>query len=445
MLDALIIGGGITGLVAAYRLAGAGKHFMLLEPGQLGGLIRTDRIDGFVCERGPNVLVEKEALAKLLNDLSLGAERVAPSVERYAQSIWHDGKVVDAPRTLWRAVGSPLFGIPAKALMPLRALKPGTLRPRAEDESVAVFFSRVIGAEAVRNMFQPILQGIYGGDVMRLSARAVFPELWRHASEGRSLFSFARGRKKARVFVLRGGMDSLTRALADRLPADARAADAVRQVSYDAGEKKFQVAAESGRIFDSRALLVTTSGAASAAFLRGFSPDAAERLERLRYAPLVSAHAAVSGADAARIRRDAFGVLFPPGTAGTLLGVMFNSALFPHVAPRGTHLLTLCLGGVNAPHILNAPDEAIQAEIGEELRAKLGVERPRILALQRWPRAVVQLEVGHHKTVEAMREAERRFPGLIFCGTDAGGIGIPDRVQAAESAAARILAGDNAA
>lgn len=443
MLDTLIIGAGVSGLVAAYRLAAAGKQVAIFEPGSAGGLIRTLRQDGFTCEQGPNVLIAKEALSRLLTEINLAGEMVYPTVERYAQCVWFRDKIVDVPKSLGAFLGSELFPTRIKALLPIRALTPGLMKPQSEDEPAADFIARLIGKEATAAMLQPVLQGIYGGDAARLSARSLFPDLWNHAAAGHALITYGKskkGGKRGKIFVLRSGMHSLVNALVERLPEGVMRRSAVERLEYLSAESCFAASA-GGAELRARSVLVTTAGAATAGFLAALDTQAAMELKALKFAPLVVAHIDVPPEERAKIRESAFGVLFPPRAAGRVLGIMYNSSLFPHVAPRDRHLLTVCLGGSSAPEATGLTDGEVTAEVNAVLRRTLGLERPRCLSIYRWERAIPQLEVGHFKLLARLREAERRYPGLRFLGADTGGVGIPDRVQSAEDAAAWILSG----
>lgn len=426
MSTAIVIGGGITGLTAAFYLRARHEAVFVIEPETEGGVIRTKMLDGFTLEQGPNVLLQKPELSRLLSELGLSSEVRTPAVVPYKQQIWADGRILNAPRGLLQFLKLPLGSFTERARILPRLLSSDCLSVSGEDCSVADFFEPLLGRALLVSLLDPALRGIYGGDISRLSARALFPGLWAHAHERRNIFSYLRGRgRRLQSAVLRGGMQSLVERLVDALPpAGVKRGRVVRLQSSAPGS--FDVELESGERLHGEEVYVATSGAASASYLSALIPELASRLSTLRYAPLVVVHCEL---DPARVPHDSFGVLLPSSAASDLVGVMYNSMLFPHVAPAGKVLATVCLGGAGRDALCGWTDEQLSSVSVRELREKLSLEVVRVLAIQRWSRAIPQYEVGHMRLVSGMDDAEKRFPGLCFIGADRGGIGVPDRVR----------------
>jgi oxygen-dependent protoporphyrinogen oxidase len=151
----------------------------------------------------------------------------------------------------------------------------------------------------------------------------------------------------------------------------------------------------------------------------------------MEYAGLVVIHAGVK--KTARLPRDAFGVLFPSHSSQTFLGIMFNSVLFPHVAPEDKHLLTICLGGVHGASVFDMSDDQILALARREVGDKLGIVNLETLSVWRWKKAIPQYALGHHRIEAQMKQCENENPGIYFIGADSRGVGVPDRVKAAVS------------
>jgi len=211
-MTAAVIGGGIAGLTAAYELVKAGERPLLIEPGPIGGMIRSVQQDGVTLECGPNVLVERPDLKELLSDLKISSEVVYPSVNPYGQYVWYRGHPVKVPAGFFELLCSPLFTLKTKLLLPLRAFASGVLPRTSEDCTVEDFFKPLLGLHTVRHLLDPVLKGIYGGDVAKLSARSIFPSLWSAAQQGGSLFSYMQSRRssgKPPILVVRGGMQRI--------------------------------------------------------------------------------------------------------------------------------------------------------------------------------------------------------------------------------------------
>lgn len=429
-VDSVIIGGGVTGLSLAHRLMLAGREVVVLEPGNPGGLVKTKKVDGFNLELGPNVFVDKPELLDLITKVGL-AQDIVYAPEGYKQFVWYKGKATLVPKSPPAALKSNLISLWDKACLPMRAVRKGVLRPHAEDESIRQFLTRGLGKSPVNRIVAPVLQGIFGGDLDKLSARSVLPEFWRHAIEENNLVSFAKGKQKKRAFVLRNGADSLTRALAEQLRGNAqlRADKAKTLRRGSGGSARFEVELETGDKLSAYRIYVATSGAATASYCSGLDADFAGALANVGYAQIVVVHVAVDRHE--KLPELAFGVLFPPGEDSGLLGIMYNSLLFPHVAPTGKYLLTVCLGGVHSTDIISKSDDELKTAACNAVINKLNFTSAKALNVQRWERAIPQYELGHFQIVKRMREMEQRFPGLKFLGADVGGVGVPDRVKAA--------------
>jgi oxygen-dependent protoporphyrinogen oxidase len=230
-----IVGGGIAGLSAAWELSRRGVPFVLLEAGERwGGVIRSERADGFLLEAGPDTLLaQKPAALALVRELGLEDRLVSVNAEQRTLYVLHrgalhalpDGMVLGVPTRVAPLVRTRLFSWPGKLRMAGDLVIP---RGRAgADESIAGFFRRRLGQEALDRLGGPFLAGIHAGDPERLSLPANFPALpaleARHGSLIRGLLA-ARPRSAAppapMFYSLRGGLGELVDALVTGLPAD---------------------------------------------------------------------------------------------------------------------------------------------------------------------------------------------------------------------------------
>lgn len=435
-MEVAVVGGGITGLAAAWELARHGIAPHIVAP-TLGGVVQTAHQDGFTLECGPNVLLGKPELLALLGQLGLDSEICPPRVPRYRQYVWHDGAPRCVPRAPHLLLTTPLIERAVKWRLPLRALRRGVLRPHADDESVATFFARLVGSRAIDTLLDPALKGIYGGAVSRLSARALFPQLWESAIRGESLFEYLRHKQPARAFVLRGGcaalVHSLEQALAPRLTHHRD-----RALQITPREGRVHLALTGGGAVTVDRVLLATGAHETAALLEPHAPQLGRHLRRVRHASLVVVHLAIPAA--AQPLPDAFGVLFPSGVSPHLLGVMTNSELFPHVAPSGQHLLTVCLGGVETRDLCERADEELSELALQGVAQTLQVRDATVLRVSRWPEIIPQYEVGYHQLLSALADFERAHGSFRYIGLARGGVGVPDRVRAAVEGVRSLVA-----
>jgi oxygen-dependent protoporphyrinogen oxidase len=437
-MTAAIIGGGIAGLAAAYELVKAGERPYVIEAGPIGGMVRSVTRDGFTLECGPNVLVERPDLKELFQEIGLAGEAVHPSVNPYGQYVWYRGRPVKVPANFFQLLGSPLFTGATKLLLPVKALLPGVLPGKVEDCSVEQFFTPLLGRHAARNLIDPVLKGIYGGDVGVLSARSLFPGLWGAATEGKAILGYMRSRSsggKPPIAVIRGGIQRLTDALWREVRPHVEHIKAQVQRITPLDSKRFRISLPEGRQIEADGCIVTAAGRRLAPLVGYLNEELADTLTNVKYATLTVVHLRVPRSEP--LIPAAFGVLFPGGMPEDLLGVMFNSQIFPHMAPAHEHLLTVVLGGAQAGE--RTYDEAtLKEKLPEMLRTILGISHARWLAMTQWPAAIPQLEVGHHKLVKLLDQCEYDHPGIVFAGVDRGGVGVSDRIRLAREAVKRF-------
>ena len=434
VVDVVVVGGGITGLTLASYFNTANRSVLVLEPTVPGGLIASKHIAGFTLENGPNVFVEKQGIRDLIESCGLAQEVCYPATPVYDQLIWNGTKAVPAPKGLRPFVLSPLIPLTDKIRIIRNSFKKNVLLPEQADESVAIFMGRLLGSEVVRRLLDPALKGIYGGRVEVLSARSLFPQLWAAACSGSSLVSYLKKKPaRGKIFVLRHGAQSLIGRLNDQLETSIRPVAATGCLRNDNGN--WILSCSDHSTIETKNIIFTTSGAASAAVLGSLFPDLSARLAQIPYASLSVVHIAVNDQDLLFER--AFGMVFPEGMPQRILGIMFNSVLFPHVAPAGKQLLTVCLGGYQSEADLVHTDPGTAAVLA--VQQYLGIQSVEVLNTQFWPHAIPQLLVGHHTLVEDIKQLEANYPGFYYCGTDMGGIGVPDRIESAGAIFRRVI------
>lgn len=426
--DVVIIGGGITGLTVAHQLRKRGYGIRLLDAPAPGGLVRSRTTNGFSLELGANTLVLNQSMEELLLDLGLRERVRFPAIERYRQYVKYNGTIVEVPKSPPKFLTSPLFsaGEKMRVLKGLsRKLQPHELQ---RDESVAAFFARLLGDAPGQKVIAPVLRGIFGGDLNELRIGAVFPKLFTHLAEGGTLFSYGQSQRvlRRKIFCLDGGNESICDSIRRNLGSAVTTASVSTVLRRGDG---FSVRTEDGSEWQCSRVVVATAGRASARFLADLDPAEAAHMSELRYAPIVALHFAIPRHTI--LPRDGFGVLFPRNGDSPLLGIMFNSMIFPHVAPADRHLVTVCLGGVGNEWVLSESDSALADRGASALRTELGVAASTFLSLQRWDLAIPQYDTHHAAIERTYRALESTHPGLHFVGADTGGVGVPNRVERA--------------
>lgn len=451
-----VLGGGITGLAAAHRLATLGHRVRLFEQGsRLGGVIRTEPTDGWLFEAGPNSFQESSPeITALLRELGLQAEIIAASPAARNRYLVRGGRLLPVPLSPPAFLRSPLFSIGGK----LRVLAElfASRRTRIGDLGLAGFVRAHFGSELVDYAAQPFVSGIYAGDPEKLSTRHAFPRLWQleqaHGSLLRGQMAAARARRAAglpsppRVISFRRGLQTLPEALAARLPAGSVVLKASVQ-DIVPGSRWAVICHEDQRSqsesFD--AIVAALPAAALARLTVGpFGEDPLAGLAAVESPAVTSLFLGFRREQVAH-PLDGFGVLVPAVEKRAMLGALFSSTLFPGRAPEGHVALTVMIGGALQPELASQPLERLWAAVRDDLRELLGVTGEPVFRRHAfWPQAIPQYNLGHERHLNTMDACERQHPGLFIGGSVRNGIALPDCLlngqRLAERAAAYVSA-----
>ena len=434
-----IVGGGVSGLSAAYYLGRHGIPCTLIEREQrLGGTIRTERFGDCLVEAGPDSwLAEKAWMLDLVREIGLGGQVIGSNDKRRRTYIVRRGRPVPLPDSMrllapsrpWQAATSRLFGLRSKARMASEWFHRPSTRP---DRSVAEFVEDHFGREAVEYLAQPMLAGVYGSPPENLSADSVIPRFVEYEREYGSLLRGTwKGRhlhsKGAQFLTLQEGMQSLTDALRRHLPRTCKAVtDEVLAVKPSAAG--WLVRARSGAWVASD-VIIATPACEAGRLLAAVDPVLAERLGNIVYTSSVVV-ALVYPQQGFGHALDGFGLLIPRAEGGTLAACTWMNTKFTGRAGAGRVLLRAFLGGEAAQAALEASDESVLARADAELRQWMGFRgAPLASRAYRWPAAMPQYAVGHATRVGQIREGLLRYPGLHLAGNGYAGLGIPDCVR----------------
>jgi len=452
-----IVGGGVAGLAAAYELArlareGAEVQGVLYEAStRLGGIVETVREGGFVIECGPDAWVtEKPWARELAEELGLGAEVMSSNdatrktyvlVDKKLQAM-PDGMRMMVPANLDALDGSELFSAVAKQAYRDEVELAADLKAAApdEDESVADFVGRHFGGEVLEKIGAPLLSGVFGGDVARLSVRAVMAPFVAMEREHGSLIAAVQARaatsKSTAVFTtLRSGMGTLIDCMIAAVPEGwIRMAAEVRFVSY--GEEGWLVGTARGvERFD--ALMMAAPVDVARSLLEPVDAGIAPMLE------MDASSAVVVGLgfpDAAKLALpQGFGFLVPPGSDNLLMACTFVDQKFEDRVPAGGRLVRGFFGGKAAERLMRCGNDETAAVARLELAQILGpLPEPQVTVVRRWPRSLPQFEVGHLERMETLDERVKALEGLWLLGNGYRGVGVPDLVRDARAAARQI-------
>lgn len=449
----LVIGGGISGLAAAWFLHRRGLDVRLVEAApRVGGTIASERRDGFLVESGPNTTLQKpgrpeDALGRLIDQAALAPRlrEAAPAGKR--RYILREGRLMALPGSPPAFLVTPAFSIAAK----LRLLAEPFIRRSETEETIARFVERRLGREFLDYAVDPFISGVYAGNPQELSTEAAVPRIHeleqQYGSLIRGAIALGKAAKNAgmpsgRQISFEGGMATLPQALAEALP-EGTVRVGRRAVALERSDDGWNVSLEgdgvTGRETEKAATVVLALAAPETANL--VEPLAAEAARLLRAIPYAAVLSVALGYPRAAVAHalDGFGFLAPRVEAMRTLGALFSSTLFADRAPADHVLLTAFIGGTQDPQALDMPDDEILTTIDADLSLALGIRSsPVFHQLTRWRQAIPQYTVGHLDRVDAVDEILAPFPGLHLHGNWRGGISVADCVRNGEALADRI-------
>ena len=464
-----VIGAGITGLAAAYRLTELAEESPISievsvfeSASNVGGTIETVERDGFLVERGADSFITNKPWAVNLCDrLGIADELISTQAAHRRALVLRngqphpapDGFMLMSPSKIRPILTSPLLSPIGKLRLLAERFVP---RRRAEidDEPLAEFVNRRFGREALERLIQPLVGGIYTADPAKLSLKATLPRFLDMEREHGSLIRACRGPSQQRdagtgarygLFATpRNGFRSLTDALRKRIGASGELNFGERVTALDYESEigsskawKVQTDTQSTTRFDG---IVCTLPAFRAADLASrFSPELSSLLKQIDYASSAVVATAHRLSDF-RHPLNASGLVIPAIEQRRILAVSFASQKFAGRAPDDHVLLRTFVGGAMQPEVLNNSDDELCRIVEDELREVVGLNtKPIFQIVTRYNRAMPQYHLGHLDRVAAIEAAAERLPGFELAGNAYRGVGIPDCVHSGESAAERLI------
>jgi oxygen-dependent protoporphyrinogen oxidase len=491
--DVIIIGGGITGLAAAYylqeeaRAASRPLRYTLIErEGRLGGKIATEHIGEFTIEGGPDCVISQKPWATdLARRLGLGDDLMGTNEERRKTFVLTrgrltplpDGVMLIIPTRITPFVTSPLISWPGKIRMGMDLFIPR--RKGNADESVADFVRRRLGREALEKIAEPLMGGIHVSDPELQSLLGTFPRFRDLEMKHRSLIlgMLAQKRKSAGnkagsaatapvqpvvhpthapapttpFITLRGGLGQLAAAVEVALTGDlltGKRATSVQRAALpaddggplgfsapDPGNIGYAVRIDDGRTLYARALVLATPAYVSGGLVSAFAPDLAGKLGAIRY---VSTATVSLGYRAADVRHplNGFGLVIPSNEGRQISACTWSSTKFNYRAPKDGVLLRCFVGGPGHEELVDLSDPELTALARRELKDIMGIDaQPLLERVYRWRKANPQYDVGHLERVQALRDRCAQEPGLFVAGAAFDGVGVPDCVRQGKAAA----------
>lgn len=436
-----IIGAGISGLSAAYFLhrksvPGLQVDVYDARP-RVGGVLATVRRDGCVVEGGPDsFLTQKKAASKLCAEIGIQDQLVGSNDAIRKTFVFHEGKLKQLPEgffmmvptKLWPLVKTDLISWPGK----FAALRDLFFYPERRDVSVARFIEERFGLEVLNNIAEPMLSGVYGGDVGNLSLKSAVPMIWDMQKRGSliaGMLKYRNARQQESLFTtLGGGMASLGERLQESCAGVGwKLGTAVKSVERT-GAGRWRIGES-----DYEALLIATTEVPEMPTANG--KRIAQLVRSVRKNSAVVVGVCFDGDQ----YREGFGWLVPRAERHSLMAATYVNNKFPGRAPGDVFLVRCFFGGRDAEKWIERTNEEILQETLSELKRIAGIDgTPRFYEVHRWGRSMPEYAVGHDLLIMEVGQLAAREPNLYLTGNIFRGIGIPDCIAHSEKVAEEI-------
>jgi protoporphyrinogen/coproporphyrinogen III oxidase len=453
-----IVGGGISGLAAVHRLydLDSATQVVLFEAsGHLGGVLHTERRDGWLIEQSADMFTTREPWALDLCRRIGIAEELIETDKRFRRAfVVRGGRLMPvpagftlmSPAKIWPVVTTPILSLLGKLRMAAEPFIPA--RRDDADESLESFVVRRLGREAFDRLIQPLIGGIYTADPTKLSMQATLPQFVEMERKWGSVMRGVRqqgtgdcgqgtGARYGQFVAPRDGMQRLVEALVARLPAGCvRLNSAVLHIERAQRWRLSIQGAPEPEEFDE--LILAAPGAASSRLLATVDAELARLIGQI---PHAGCSVAIVGVRRDQIVHplDGFGFVVPAIERRRIIACSMASVKFPGRAPEGKVLLRLFVGGALQPELAGLPDNEMKKLVLEELGDLIGLTgEPEFFDVARWPGMMPQYHVGHLDLVRQIEERAASIPNFALAGNAYRGVGIPFCIHSGEQAAERV-------
>jgi len=477
----IIIGGGVAGLGAAYKIARAATEghdveFVLLEKDpRLGGKIQTEIVrdaseDRFVVDGGPDCfLTEKPACHRIAKLTGIFEDELPTDESRKGTWILSRGKLhrmpdgifMFAPTKFLPFATTGLFSWPGKMRMamdlfiPSKKIAPGEFN----DETLESFVVRRMGRECLDRLAEPLVGGVHASDPKQMSLAATFPRLLemeqnygslmkgflaarRKVEEMRRKYPPKPGQKPRTFFTsFVHGMQELTDRMADAAGRNRMHTGMLVRSLQRTSEDGWRASLSDGSSVSGNAVIIATESWAAEPLIRPHDQTTAEALASIP----TSSSATISIAfneNEVGFDLNAFGVLCPLVEGRALMAATYSSTKWSGRAPAGKVLLRGFVGGPHNQEIVKRSDEELVETVLAEFRSLLGLNpfaKPLFSRVFRWARGMPQYTLGHLKRIELIENRSVQIPGLALAGGCYRGVGVPNCIESGERAVSKIF------
>jgi len=454
-----VIGAGIGGLAAAHTLKrlkdnGSDLEVTLFESdSRCGGKMMSERKDGYLCEYGPNSLLNNRPSAMgLIEELGLSDKILMSNDASRKRFILSNRVLHELPEGPGSFLTSRLISILGKMRMAAEIITPKG--DPDKDETIEEFANRRLGKEAYEKLLDPMISGIFAGDPRRMSLKTCFTRIYELEMQYGGLFKAMiklgkekkkRGEKSdsgpagpgGKIVAFKEGLQEIVDALADELKGITQLNTKVGSIKKEGDAYKLTATNNDGSseelIFDK--IIVCTPTHVMISLFKELSRAISTELEKIPYAPVA---VVALGYDKSKLKHplNGFGFLVPARERREILGCLWTSSIFDHRAPEGKALIRLMIGGMKRPELIKLTEQELIDLARSEVKDIMGIDaEPVFTNVYKHERAIVQFHVGHEKISNNIKDELKKLPGIFLGCNTYGGIGIDGAVKSSIEAA----------
>ena len=426
-IDTIILGAGISGLTLAHYLNKKNLDFLVVESQpKVGGNIISFEKSGFVCENGPNtVLLNKKSVVELIDEIGLKDKIIFPNDYNNKRFLLRKGKLIPIPQNFIEFIKTNLLSLTSKLRLIIEIFIPKHNR----NVSVKSFFKKRFGNNFEEIFVEPFLTGIYAGETNKMSTKHVLNKIWNMEQKSGSIIIDTLKRKKklnkSRSFNFKNGLIDFVLAINKNISNKIILKSEVTSVKKI--KKGYEIIINSNIKYHCKKLISTLPAFGLADII--FDKKISKNLKKINYCPIMVLHL---GIEKSKIKEniDGFGVLTKRKDNQSFLGILFNSRIFPHVAPQGNDLLTVIIGGARQPQLIDQDVNKLKKTIINEIRKIISYDGKIIMENNfLWKNGIPQYNLDHDVLIENISDFHKKNKNFYILGNYIKGISVSDCIQ----------------
>ena len=428
-VETIILGAGISGLTLGHYLNKRDKDFLIFESSKyIGGNISTKNKKGFICENGPNtVLINNKSVQDLISDLKIKNDIIYPNDNNKKRFLIRKGKLIEIPQSLAQFIMSNILSLTAK----IRIFFEIFIKKSDSNLSVYDFFSRRFGKEFHDILIEPFLTGVYAGNTRKMSIKYVLKKIWEaEQNYGSVILGFMKRESRnisPKSFNFKNGLSDLTNALQHKIKDKIRFTSKITSISKIGN--LYEITVNNDIKYRCSKLISTIPAYALSEII--FDKKLSQNLKKIYYCPIYVLHL---GIEKQKIKDDisGFGVLTKPSDNKSFLGIIFNSRIFPHVAPSEKDLITVMVGGTRQEELLKTDKDLLFNKIISDIRKLISYDGQIIMKHDfLWEKGIPQYGLEHDFITNEIKNFENKNKDLHILGNYVNGISVSDCIEKA--------------